>query len=147
STADLNDIVQGLDCPARPRASVAVLAQSIVALNSSIRSRNEQVERFRASQAELGEKVAVMFGLPRQNLIDEVYAETMRAIYRQTDDCIFFSRLVCIDLEDHGERLRTILRRRFHRDGPRINRVLWRDVEKKGLLPDEEEYQSWITGF
>lgn len=54
---------------------------------------------------------------------------------------------MCIDLADHGDRLCAILKHRFRRDAPRIHRVLWDDVEKKGLLPPDAEYTTWITGF
>lgn len=140
-------VLQNVSAPARPRSLAAVLGQSIESLNETIRSRNSQVRAYRASDAPLNEKVAYLFGLPRPGFVDENFGGTVSAIYRQTDDCIFFSRLMCIDLADHGDRLRAILKHRFRRDAPRIHRVLWDDVEKKGLLPPDAEYTTWITGF
>jgi hypothetical protein len=145
---DLGMAVQrNATAPARPRSLVAVLGQSIETLNDAIKTRNAQVVSCQRSRLPLNKKVPIMFGLPQKDFIDERYAGTMREISRKTDDCIFFSRLLCVDLADHGEGVRHILKLRFGKEAPRISRVDWSDVVKKGLLPEDDDYSSWLTGF
>lgn len=140
-------VMQNVTAPARPRSLVAVLGQSVDTLNETIKLRNQQITAYRASDAPLNAKVAYLFGLPRDGIVDETFAHTIAALSRQTDDCIFFSKLLCSDLADHGDRLRAVLKRRFRGEAPRIHRVIWDDVAKKGLLPPDSDYASWLTGF
>jgi hypothetical protein len=140
-------VLQNVTAPARPRSLVAVLGYCIDTLNETIRTRNGQIAALRASNAPLNEKVPYIFGLPHDGIVDETFAHTVTALYKYTDDCIFFSKLLCSDLADHGDRLRAILKLHFRREAPRINRLIWDDVEKKGLLPPDANYTSWLTGF
>jgi hypothetical protein len=134
----LEDVVMGnLSVSGRPRPLVAVLVQSIDTLNETIKSRNQQVAALRASDAPLNQKVAYVFGFPCNGVIDETFGHTVFGLYKQTDDCIYFGKLLCSDLAEHGERMREEFKRRFGGDVPRIQKVLWEARRKEGTTSSE----------
>jgi hypothetical protein len=141
-------VLGGLSLKGRPRPLVAILGQTMESLNNSIVSRNQMILAMRASNASLNERVAFYFALPREGFLDETFAGTMEAVHKQTDDCIYFSWRLCEDLTRHGKRVRAqFLKRQLKGPVPRIQTVLWKDVEAKGLLPAVVIYKSWEEGF
>ena len=68
-------------------------------------------------------------------------------LYKQTDDCIFFSKLLSSDMNRHGNQARRNFTRQFRGEVPRAQTVLWEQVEKNGLLPPEKDYATWISGY
>ena len=140
--------MSGLSVRGRPRPLVAFLGQSMESLNHSILARNHLITALRTSDAPLNEKVAFYFALPNESNLDETFAGTMEALHKQTDDCVYFSWRLCEDLSRHGKRVRS----QFFKMGlkgpvPRIQTVLWKGVEEKGLLPMIAVYKSWEDGF
>jgi hypothetical protein len=125
---------------------VAVLGQSIATLNQLIGERKGLVRAYRESNAPLNDKVAFLFGLQRNGWVDETFSSTLRGMGRFTDDCIFFGKLLCADLADHGNVIRSILKAQLRAEAPRVHRVEWDGVEPD-LLPPETDYATWITGF
>jgi hypothetical protein len=141
-------ILSGLSLRGRPRPLVAVLGQTMESLNNSIVARNQMISAMKASNASQNNKVAFYFALPREGSLDETFSGTMEAICKQTDDCIYFSWRLCEDLTRHGKRVRAqFLARRLKDPVPRIQTVLWKDVEEKGLLPNIAIYRAWEDGF
>jgi hypothetical protein len=127
---------------------VAVLGQTMESLNNSIVTRNQMIAAMKASNASQNDKVTFYFALPKEGSLDETFSGTMEAVHKQTDDCIYFSWRLCEDLTQHGKRIRAqFLKRRLKGPVPRIQTVLWKDVEAKGLLPTIAIYRSWEEGF
>lgn len=141
-------VLSGLSLRGRPRPLVAILGQTMESLNNSIVARNHMIAAMKASNAPLNEKVAFYFALPKEGNLDETFASTMEAVHKQTDDCIYFSWRLCEDLTRHGKRVRAqFVKRRLKGPVPRIQTVLWKDVEAKELLPTIAIYKSWEEGF
>ena len=87
----LEDIVVKLSVSGRPRPLLAILAQSITALNATIARWNKLIEDYKARPGPVdAAKVAYLFGLPQGGGVDTTFGDTVQALYRQTDDCIFF---------------------------------------------------------
>jgi len=148
SSRRLEETVTGkLSIAGRPRSLVAVLCQSINTLNEVIKSRNALVTAYRASNAPIDQKVAEVFGLPRDGIIDETFGTNVQALYKGTDDCIHFSKLLCTDLTVHGRVMRKEFLRRFRGEIPHVTEVIWDDIEKRDLLPSPGDYLNWETGF
>lgn len=141
-------VLSGLSVRGRPRPLVAVLAQTMESLNNSITERNRMIAAMKTSDASLNEKVAFYFALPKAGSLDETFSSTMEAVQKQTDDCIYFGWRLCEDLTRHGKVVRAqFLKRRLKGPVPRIQTVIWKDVEAKGLLPPITLYKSWEEGF
>ena len=131
----------------RPRALVGVLALTIASLTETIVSWNQLVAAFHALPGPLDDqKIALVFGLRRGGVVDQRIEDTVRALYDQTDSCIFFSKLLTSDLTRHGQRVRRDFKLKFSGDVP-VQKVLWHQPERKGLLPPEQEYATWFTNF
>jgi hypothetical protein len=141
-------VLSALSVRGRPRPLVAVLGQTMESLNNSIIARNQMIAAMKGSNASQNDKVAFYFALPKEGSLDETFSGTMEAVYKQIDDCIYFSWRLCEDLTRHGKRIREqFIKMRLKGTVPRIQTVLWKDVEAKGLLPNIAIYRSWEEGF
>jgi hypothetical protein len=78
---------------------------------------------------------------------DERFKASVEAIYNQTDDCIFFSRLLADDLLTYGNRLRRKNAWKYRLGIPKMKDADWSTAEGQGLLPTNEAYASWLGGF
>jgi hypothetical protein len=69
----------------------------------------------------------------------------VRAIYSQTDDGIFFSYQLSIELVKHGERLAASFAKQFGKGAPQIFSP---DFTKAAdLMPSAEQYSNWVNMF
>lgn len=145
----LEDMVLGkLSVSARPRVMMAMLAQSIAQLADCMAQRNRLIASYKAVPGPVNSaKIAFLFGLPRGDVIDTTFGDAVEALYKQTDDCIFFSRTLASDLTRHGVRARKDFTRRFRGEVPVVTKILWDEPERKGLFPPEKNYSTWLTGF
>jgi hypothetical protein len=63
------------------------------------------------------------------------------------NDCIFFSKVICDDLERYSARLR---RKHFWRGRfglPKTGKIDWSLATTTGLIPENIEYCNWLKGF
>jgi hypothetical protein len=130
----------------RGRALVAAvdMVGAIDALEKSIAYRTALIGEFGPSMQQSIEKY---FGLPANGRVDERFETNVRALYVQTDDCIFFSRILGQDLFDYGSRLRQRNARWYRLRVPKLTPENWALAEAQGLLPHREKYKSWLNGF
>lgn len=118
------------------------LASTIQSLNRSINHRNTLIEWIKenVSMDEHGRLAQLYFGLPNnEGHIDSNYPDSIDSIYSLTDDCIFFSKLLCADLNSHGTKLKESL-------GDKLIVITEPNFEKAetiGLMPNEENYDDW----
>lgn len=141
-------VMEKLSVTGRPRPLVGVLLQSIASLNNSIRQRNEVVAWLKNNDIPMDQRTRLMFGLKMPGgHIDHSYGDLIRGIYRQVDDCIYFSKLLCSDLSDHADECHREYKRRFRGRIPVGQQILWENAERKGLMPDPADYESWSRAF
>ncbi len=140
-------LMEKLSVSGRPRPLLTALTQSIAELNTAINHRNEMVAACKAQDAPLNTMAAFIFGLPQGGSVDMSFADVVEALYRQTDNCIQFSRMLCSDIAEHGLLTRKEFKRRYRGDIPRIQKVVWDAVEREGLFPGDQDYASRKTGF
>lgn len=129
----------------RALAVAPTIAQSVQFQGEAVQKRENLIVDFKARTS--NESHILFFGLPTQSGMDKTYPDTVDAIYSYTDDCLFFSKLICEDLMRHGEKTRDTFVREFGADCPFINEPIFADVEKMGLMPDEANYGQWATNF
>jgi hypothetical protein len=74
-----------------------------------------------------------------KGVIDEKFHTNIEALRKQTDDCIFFSKMLADDLFEYESRLRRHYKWRFLL-GPRKSlREKWEFPATLGLLPKESD--------
>lgn len=118
-------------------------------LQKAIDYRNELIAEFHSKSPIDHEKmVELYFGVPtRDGVTDERFSATVKGITLQTDDCIFFSRILADDLVAYGKRLRRRYAWRFRLRVPKFEGANWRIAEQQGLIPPSSDYKNWLRGF
>lgn len=137
-------IFEKLSLVGRPLALATTLAQTIESLRASMERRNEIIEHWK-KQGGIGP--APYFGLRQGDTIDEDYPSSLHAIFRQTDDAIFFSKLLCEDLSEYGEKVRAQCLKEFKKGVPTVSKSDFKKAIEWGLLPDEKHYADWLSSF
>lgn len=128
----------------RPISLTTTLMQTVHSLSASLVMRNQQIEGYKAKN---GASVAEYFGLPLAGQVNEIYPSLINAIYEQTDDGIFFSKLLCQDLIEHGNNIVDIFKKNFKKGAPTINKTDFSKAEKLGLMPNTDKYVDWFKMF
>jgi hypothetical protein len=132
----------------RALAASADLAGSIDALEESIQVRNTVIVEIHKERDTIPDELLAerYFGLrSAHGLTDERFKASIETIYRQTDDCIFFSRILAEDLATRGDRLRRKNAWRYWFGLPKVMKADWSKVEQ--MLPADKDYALWLAGF
>ena len=137
-----------LSVTGRPLSLATVITQTAHVLDDSIEKRNSLIAELKEVSAQNRNEVAWRyFGLPTSDGTNSEYPDTLNAIVRYLDDLIFFSQLLCKDLRGHGLELAAEYKRQFDGVELRVSEIEFVDSRTAGLLPRDEEYQDWLTGF
>jgi hypothetical protein len=142
-------VLENLSISGRPRAALNVLTMTMRMLNNSIEQRNEWMREFKAKEGSLdyNARCRLVFGLRHEGQTDETYKNFVDSIFSQTDDCMFFSRMILTDVIDYGHEARARFRKKFRGPIPRITLVSFDAFDQKGLMPSDKGYAGWATGF
>ncbi len=121
------------------------LIRSMDSLNLTITQRNELINTWKTSPEVLGNNLIRFYlGLPDPaGHVDRSFPDSIEGICSLTDDCIQFSKMLCDDLSEHGERLN----KRLGKDVPKINKPEWANAVDLGLMPDPKNYEDWNKMF
>ena len=121
------------------------LIRTVESINQSIIQRNELIDTWKKSPETLGNNITRFYlGLPdAHGHVDRSYPNSIEAICSLTEDCIFFSQLLCTDLVDHGERLQ----KRLGKRAPELNRPHFSKAIEEGLMPGPENYEDFTKAF
>lgn len=111
--------------------------------------RNALIEGFkRIPPDKQGLVAALYFGRSfAEDRVSTEYADTLEALFNQTDDGIFFSQLLCRDLMESGESALKDYRRLAKKSTEHISTIDFRQALELGLMPDESKYQDWLRAF
>lgn len=125
-----------------PVVAVTALSQSIDLWNQRQELRNEFIREFRKKQYSEKERCEHFFGASdeRGDRNDD-YPSFMKGISVYTDECIFFSMYLCDQLVSHGENLSKL----YGSKSPRMTQPNFEKAENAGLLPDKDQYQTWLS--
>ena len=149
-TATIQDVVLSrLSTVGRTISAVTALTDAVKNLNGALSKRNELLNSFKNNQFPEGATFHHMYlGLPyRETHTNQEYGGSVEAIYLYTNDIIFFSIKLCEDLRDHGETLKKRYRSRLRGSPPRISTVDFEKPRQDGLVPKDEDYVDWLSGF
>ena len=130
-----------------PRLQIA-LAQSAHSVADFVQKRNELIQSFKASNHPREKLLKLYFGLPDSDgHINQEYASSLSAIYKFTDDGIYFGVMLCDDLALHALELSQRFFKEFGESGPPPASVDFSNARTTGIIPDAAEYSDWSTGF
>jgi len=124
---------------------VSMLTQAERFLNTSLNERTRLIEEYRASgphsQAQLFQ---FYFALrDERGTIDDRFGTNLTAIYRFTDDCIYFSKALAETLSTNGRRLEERFKRECRGSAPSVGILKIESEEHLKALPDAKEYSTW----
>ncbi|WPK03033.1 hypothetical protein R6U79_12545 [Pseudomonas putida] len=146
----LQEIVMGkVSTTGRAIASVTALADAVRNLNSALRGRNELIEKIKEDKLPPGARVEhFYFGIPyAEGKANLEYGCYVQALSLYTNDTIFFSMKLSDDLREHGLHVAQKYKRKFRDEAPGVSNFDWSKAEEEGLLPKDEDYESWLSGF
>jgi hypothetical protein len=140
-------IFEKLSLHGRPIALVTTLIQSMDGLNVAIKKRNELIESFKGSSLPHNQLLALYYGFSFGGQVNQEYPDSVEAIYKQTDDGIFFGVQLCQELSDHGDQLAAAFKKQFGKGAPRIAKPDFSKAKDAGLMPNDGDYADWFNMF
>jgi hypothetical protein len=144
------DILRGilfekLSLANRPLMAISTLEQQIHQLNASLEFRNKKIEEFK--NLDRNHLIFNYYGFEISGITNQEYRSSIKSIYDQVDDCIYYSNLIYEDLVFHGMRLKDKFYDKFGSGAPKINTVTHTDLTQKELFPDRGLYREWEENF
>ncbi len=126
------------------------LSGTIHTLNISVENRNRLIASYQAARMSVDDLIPLYFGLPdrSEHVVNQEYPALIEAIYRQTDEGIFFSKSLCEDLYDHNRTLAVKFKKLFGKGAPgTMDKPDFTTPEREGLIPLDAEFPDWLTLF
>ena len=146
----IQNIQDRISINGRPLALLSAIANSLNTLRSSLEYRNKLIEEFKTLFPNIRgqETLNYYFGMPLANgSVNHEYSDTLVGIYQYTDDVIYFSSLLCSDLNKYGEELRNFYVKKYRRKIRKITRPDFNTEKAQGLMPSHDNYSDWLTMF
>ena len=142
-------VFEQLTVGGRPLSIVTCLVEATSWLNNSLEERNQLIEMYKATNAPDSQDFSLLyFGLPNKNgHVHLEYPNSVDSISSYTDDGIFYSHLLCKDLNEHGMALASTFKKRFRDPTPQINSSDFQKAKTAGLLPPDDAYAKWLSCF
>jgi hypothetical protein len=142
-----SQIFEKLSLVGRPLNLTTTLSQTTHSLNASLEKRNQLIEFYKAKATRQPISPSLYFGLPQGGHINQDYPCTVYAIYNQTDDGIYFSRLLCKDLVEHGKQVVTHFKKQYGKGAPNVSEPDFNKAVDAGLMPNDDNYADWTSSF
>jgi len=142
------EIFEKFSASSKIRITAITLIQTISKWELSLSNRNDLIDKFRNEDAYKRNLIPLYFGLPLPGGdVDTTHSDTIENIYTQTDDGIFFSRLLAKELHNLGLKTAKLFEANYGKGAPIIEDASYDDAEKNNLLPNEARYRDWINAF
>jgi hypothetical protein len=149
-------IFEKLTVRGRPLVTVVALINAIEGLRTLINDRNACIEEWRVRESIPGgwavpdvRKFELYFGVRNAagGPVDERFLTFLRGIYKQTDDCIFFARMLELDLFEYAGALHRKNRWKYRLGLAAPYATDWSIAVDQNLMPSDSQYQAWLSGF
>ena len=133
----------------RPINLVITLTETLQNLGTAIDHREKLISDFKSNNLPPGASVsALYYGLPYgQGVVNQEYPDTINAISLYTDCVIWFSVQLADDLRSHGLAVASRYEKSFGRPAPRVSRVDFTAARTSGLVPRDDAFKDWLSGF
>lgn len=127
--------------------AIMALSEAIGNFNDTIAVRNGILDNVKNGSIPRDFKFEdIYFGLPVNGNINNEYGDTIKGIYNYNNDIIFYSIKLCEYLQTHAESIAKEYKKRF-RKKIKIYSTDLVAAKSAGLLPNEEDYESWLSGY
>lgn len=140
-------VFEKLSIIGRPLSLTTTLTQTIHSFSASLEKRNQLIELFKSVGSNDPRFVTLYFGLPMNGHVNKEYPDMVDAIWHQTDDGIYFSKLLCQDLVEYGQSISKQFKRKFGKGSPSVNKPDFSKAENADLMPKDENYSDWTSMF
>lgn len=142
-----SQVFDHLTITGRPLTVAIVIAQTSSSLDEAIHRRNMLIERFKTIN-DNRTTALLYFGIAdSQGQKNTEYPDALYAMSRYTDDSIFFSKLLALDLRTHGLRLKEKYETEIGGESPEVAEIDFKDKRIEGLVPPKSEYRDWFDNF
>ena len=142
-------VFENIPASSRILASINTISGLVNDLSTCLERRTSIIDRFkRATEAERKQVHYYYLGLENENgNIDTEYPDCIRGAHQYTNDIIFFSKLLCEDLEKYGHSIMHKYEKKFGSTEQKILSTDFKIAEEKDLLPNKDDYADWLQGF
>jgi hypothetical protein len=141
-------VFERLSLTGRALSLVTAIMQVTQSIEESLNKRNDLIQLYRRFEATPEKLAPLYFGLQNEyGHVDLSYPAVVDAIYSSNDDGIFFSQLLCKDLNEHGNKLSEEFKIKFKDKPPAINEVRFDTEKAKTLIPTQDNYADWLSCF
>ncbi|MEI8714774.1 hypothetical protein [Mesorhizobium sp. ISC11] len=124
------------------------LAKAIELLNASIGERNNLIAKWYEGPRVSNDAMLFRYlGVKVRDGADEKYKQTLFAIETYCNDCIFFSMHLAQYLNEQANRVRRKHRHHVFWRLPKVAEADFSGAEAQSLIPDVQDYQSWLSAF
>jgi hypothetical protein len=142
-----NLIYEKTSANGRVLAVVGLLASSITNLNSVLTDRNNWILNAKLIPTPSQLLLDMYFGLKQENgNTDKTYPDLIQELGSQTDNGIFYSKLICTDLIKRGNKLLAKYLKTNKKEKLQINSINF-DLAEIGVIPDESNYENFLKAF
>ena len=132
----------------RPLALVSAIEQAYAGMEDSVKRRDALIHRFASGQILQEEFINRYFGWPLPNSdTDQEFSDLIEAVHSYLNDIIFFSALLCEDLEEYAVNIRLLYVAKFGKNAPTVSSVDLSSPRQRGIIPPSSDYVSWTTSF
>lgn len=132
----------------RGLAAIVSLRDATKDVKESIDFRNDLINNFRENTpATEFEKIAVYVGAYHEEKVDQRFGHNLEALFKQIDDCIFFSMFLADQILQSERKLRGRNWWRFRLNLPKQYPADWSLARNEALIPPESQYVDWLRGF
>lgn len=147
-TEVLQNVVMGdISSNSKIRLLTVNLVQTINSFESSLSVRNNLINLFKNDPHYKENLYRYYFGFPINGNLDRNYPDVIEAMSNQTDDGIFFSNLLCKELNNLGTQTAKKFNSKFRAGAPNVEEADFSKAEKSDLMPDQSNYKDWLEGF
>jgi hypothetical protein len=130
----------------RAPSAVVSLKQFVLNLGSALQTRNGLIRDFNQRGLETEKILPLYFGLKQSGIADATYPGSVDAIHTYTKDVIFYCRVLIDDLVATGKHRAEKYAAEYKVALPHINTADFAKATAGGLIPDDAEYEDWLSG-
>jgi hypothetical protein len=142
-------IFSRLSVTGRALITTTALTEAVENLNGAIAQRNDLIDVFKTGKYPEGASLEHLYlGLSYAgNSVNTEYGDLVNAVTSYTDDAIFFSHLLCIDLAEYGSKLADRFQTQLKEAPPLVSVIDFKQAKEDQLIPNPDMYASWLNGF
>jgi hypothetical protein len=141
-------VLETIPTQGRLQSLAIVISQALASLNTLIEEYNDLIREYRDQDIAVPKQIARLFAVKLPNGdVDSRFRDTVRMMRETTDATIFFSYLLCTDLQEFGQDLRRNNPVIFRGLARRVVRVDFSPAIAKGLVPSIDQFPDWKAGF